>query len=331
MKTLCLMILAASSLASAKELRRQFIAGETMGTTYHITYFHPQPLEGLQKAVDAQLNQINRSMSTYDPNSTLSRFNQTSSTHWFEMDEGMTRVTQKCLEISQFTERAFDCTIGAVVDLWGFGPTKNPKPPEELEHLMEATGPHLLELRPKHLIRKKDPRVSVDLSGIAKGYGVDQVAELLRSEGLAIFLVEIGGEVYAQGRKPDGGLWHLGIEKPDATGRRIQKVITLEGEGLATSGHYRNYYEKDGVRYSHIIDPRTGHPVTHKLASVSVIADDVMTADGLATALLVMGYPEALEFATTHKIKAFFLVFQEGSFQEHQSPLFPQDDEKGHP
>lgn len=223
------------------------------------------------------------------------------------------------------TDGAFDVTIGPVVNLWGFGPEARPEsvPTQaELAELLAVTGWEFLELDPSTgSIRSEQPQY-IDLSGIAKGYGVDVVAGYLDSQGVQAYLVEIGGEVRTRGRKPDGDAWRLAIEEPSEQARQVNKVVVLSGQSMATSGDYRNYYESEGRRFSHTINPDTGMPIDHQLASVTVIADDCMTADALATAFNVMGYEQAERLATRENIPAYFIVRAENGFEVHQTPAF---------
>jgi thiamine biosynthesis lipoprotein len=223
------------------------------------------------------------------------------------------------------TGGAFDVTIGPVVNLWGFGPQARPEqvPSEEsLAMALAATGYEKLELRADPPAVRATPPQYVDLSAIAKGYGVDAVARFLENEGIEAYLVEIGGEVRVNGRKPDGSTWRLAIEQPVSEGREVNRVVALESRAMATSGDYRNYYESEGRRYSHTIDPETGKPIAHRLASVTVIADDCMTADALATGFNVMGYEQANELAVRENIPAYFIVRTEEGFETHQTPAF---------
>jgi thiamine biosynthesis lipoprotein len=265
-------------------------------------------------------------MSTWRADSELSLFNQRSDqSEWIAVSNGLFEVLKKAEEISMMTEGAFDVTIGPVVNLWGFGPQARPEqiPSEEsLAESLAATGFEKLELRASPPAVRATPSQYVDLSAIAKGYAVDAVARFLESEGIEAYLVEIGGEVRVSGRKPGGSTWRLAIEQPVSEGREVNRVVALESRAMATSGDYRNYYESDGRRYSHTIDPETGKPISHKLASVTVIADDCMTADGLATGLNVMGYERANELAVRENIPAYFIVRTDEGFETHQTPAF---------
>ena len=295
------------------------MTGRTMGTTYAITAFVREGETLDQTGVDECLAEINARVSTYDPQSELSRFNASRSTDWFEVSDETARVVAHAKEIYELTEGAFDPTVGKVVRMWGFGPdVRTLRAPENevLEAARVSIGMHRIEVRRSPpALRKHNPLVELDLSAIAKGDAVDTVTALLRERGVTDCLVEIGGEVRAMGTK-HGHPWRLGIERPAEIQRSLHAVIELSGASLATSGDYRNYFEQDGIRYSHLIDPKTARPVTHQLASVSIVSDDCMTADALATALLVMGPDDGLEFANDHQITAFFLVRRNDGFTE---------------
>ena len=305
------------------------ISGPVFGTSYHINVVlagDQERLENLASGIDEVLEKVDASMSTWREDSELSRFNQrTDQSEWVPISAGFLEVLQKAEEISVMTDGAFDVTIGPVVNLWGFGPQARPEqiPSEEtLEKALAATGYEKLELRAEPPAVRATPPQYVDLSAIAKGYGVDAVARFLDSEGVEAYLVEIGGEVRVSGRKPDGSTWRLAIEQPMSEGREVNRVVALESRAMATSGDYRNYYESEGRRYSHTIDPETGRPIGHKLASVTVIADDCMTADALATGFDVMGYERANELAVRENIPAYFIVRTDDGFETHQTPAF---------
>ncbi|OZB12795.1 MAG: FAD:protein FMN transferase ApbE [Marinobacter sp. 34-60-7] len=305
------------------------ISGGIFGTTYHINVVLPedeQRLQTLAQGIEQELEKVDQAMSTWKPNSELSLLNQKpDQTEWTTLSAPLFEVIQTAQAISELSDGAFDITIGPIVNLWGFGPEARPEQvpsDEELSALRSVTGWEFLELDPeKRAIRSTEPQY-LDLSAIAKGYGVDAVARYLDSEGVDAYLVEIGGEVRVAGRKPGGDAWRLAVEEPVAGERRVNKVVALQDKAMATSGDYRNYYESAGRRYSHTIDPDTGKPITHNLASVTVLADDCMTADALATAFNVMGFERAQALATRENIPAYFIVRGENGFETHQTPAF---------
>ncbi|MBJ6137474.1 FAD:protein FMN transferase [Marinobacter litoralis] len=305
------------------------ISGGIFGTSYHINVVLPDDnakLKLLAQGIQSELEQVDSAMSTWKQDSELSRLNQkTNQAEWTTLSASLFEVIQRAQEISAQTDGAFDATIGPVVNLWGFGPEARPEhtpSDEELQRMLGVTGWEFLELDSEALaIRASKPQY-IDLSGIAKGYGVDVVARYLDSQGVQAYLVEIGGEVRTRGRKPDGDIWRLAVETPSEQARQVNVVVALDQKSMATSGDYRNYYESEGQRYSHTIDPDTGKPIDHRLASVTVISDDCMTADAMATAFNVMGFERAMSLATRENIPAYFIVRGEAGFDVHSTPAF---------
>jgi thiamine biosynthesis lipoprotein len=288
--------LAVSLLAACGPRTEQRLEGRTMGTTYHVTLVGvtPERAAPLHRRIDARLEQVNDSMSTYRPESELCRFNRLDRAgEPFAVSADMLAVMRTALRVFDLSAGAWDGTVMPLVNLWGFGPAgprSEPPADEEIEALRAHVGFAAIEVRPGALV-KRDPAVTLDLGSIAKGYGVDVVAALLRSEGLRDFIVEVGGEVYAAGARRDGRPWRVGINRPraEAAPDDLIGVASLREQAFATSGDYRNYFTSDGARYSHILDPRTGRPVANGVVSVSVQAPDCTLADGLATAVTVMG------------------------------------------
>ncbi len=295
------------------------LQGRTMGTTYHLTLIAQSELleqSKIQSEVDAILEDVNDKMSTYRPNSELSLLNQNLSTDPVGLSADTAKVIGQAIELGELTQGALDITVGPLVNLWGFGPDGRPnKVPsfEKIEQVKTHVGLDKIQLDGS-LIRKADPKVYIDLSSIAKGFGVDQVADYLESIGINNYLVEIGGEMRLNGQKADGSQWRIAIEKPVSFDRAVQQVIEPGDAALATSGDYRNYFEQDGVRFSHTIDPTTFKPINHKLVSVSVIAPSCMEADGLATALNVMGPEKAFDFAKKHDLAVYLVVKSDSGF-----------------
>lgn len=302
-----------------------------MGTTYAVKF---PPLskdltpESLQEAIDRCLVQVNNQMSTWQPDSELSQFNRFGNEEWFPVSAETARVVQTALEISEQTGGAFDVTVGPLVNLWSFGPdkTENQRPSEAtIAEVKNQVGYALLEVRTSPpALRKSRADVYVDLSAIAKGFGVDQVADVLDKYHISAYMVEIGGEVRTKGTKPDGEPWRVGIESPNPFGRGLQKTVKLSGQSLATSGDYRNFVVIDGKTYSHTIDPRTGWPVDHGIASASVIAESCMLADAYATALMVLGPEEGYNWAKEHDIAALMIVREGDAFIEKPTSAFAQ-------
>ncbi|MFZ1984706.1 MAG: FAD:protein FMN transferase [Desulfatitalea sp.] len=273
------------------------LAGKTMGTTYHIKVKAGRSIDmvKVQAKVDAGLEQVNQSMSTFRPESEISRFNALNAVDTpFAVSAGFLRVMQTAQEIHRLTEGAWDGTVDPLVNLWGFGKEgtlRQVPSAEAVAQAKERVGFDRIGIAADGHLTKRHLDVTVDLASIAKGYGVDQVAAVLDELGFEDFLVEIGGEVYASGVRPDGTPWRVGINQPqaDAPFDAVYKVVRLRDGAMATSGDYRNFYQIEGRTYSHIIDPRTGYPIQNNVVSATVVAGDCTLADGLATALMVMG------------------------------------------
>lgn len=286
-----------------------------MGTSFSIKIVEPPEnidMERLGRHVETEILDVENRMSTYIGGSEISRFNDYGGTDWFAVSAVFCDTVRGALHLAERTEGAFDVTVGPVVNLWGFGPggrIESPPDAGELAERLALTGHEKLHAdctRPA--IRKDLAGIYVDLSAYAKGYAVDRAAVSLRDGGVSNFLVEIGGEIRAAGHNPRGKAWSIAVERPVAGGRSVQNVYELADAAMATSGDYRNFFEHEGLRYSHTIDPRTGRPVGHDGASVTVISDTAADADGLATALLVMGPAAGFEFAERESIAAYFLI-----------------------
>jgi thiamine biosynthesis lipoprotein len=311
------------------ERQDDLISGPTMGTAYHIRVAAlPANLsaETLQTRVDQLLDTINQQMSTYLDNSEISRFNRSQSDEWFSVSPDTALVVGVALEVSGQTEGAFDVTVGPLVNLWGFGPDKHIDRVPDQDVITAArarVGYDQLEVRrDPPALRKHVAGLYVDLSAIAKGFAVDRVAELLQQAGISDYMVEIGGEIITSGQNASGKPWRIGIERPVDGSRSLQRILELRDEALATSGDYRNFFIKNGQRFSHAIDPRTGWPVDHALASTSVIAEDCMRADAWATALMVLGPEAAFTFAQEHGLEVMLIIRHDGNFVEKVTPGF---------
>jgi thiamine biosynthesis lipoprotein len=300
-----------------------------MGTTYHVTVITagPIPRERLRAKIDRRLDEINRSLSTWLEDSEISRFNRLRETGTeFPISEDFLRVMVAADEVFTQSEGAWDGTVSPLVELWGFGPsgpTPSPLSAERLAAAKAEVGFDKIEIRRPRALVKRHASVTLDLSSIAKGYGADAVAEVLGGEGLVDFLVEIGGEVYAAGARRDRGPWRVGINRPhpEADPDEVYKVVPLADRALATSGDYRSYVLEEGVRRSHIIDPRSGQPVANGVISVSVLAPSCMQADGLATAAMVMGAEDGLKLIERlADVEALIVVRRRGGvLEEHAS------------
>ncbi|VAW82164.1 FAD:protein FMN transferase [hydrothermal vent metagenome] len=317
--------------SNADEYQLTEFSGLTMGTTWSVKVLGFLTTSD-QSAIDADINKIlsaiSQSMSTYDRKSELSRFNSSSNTGWFAASDALIEVLGAAHDVSKMTAGAFDVTVGPLVNLWGFGPQdRHDEIPtrDAIESARARIGYRNLELRQTPAaIRKRLPKLYIDLSSIAKGYAVDRVAGLLQEQGIENYLVEIGGELYGKGHNERGTAWRIGIERPSAEDRAVYTALKLDGTGLATSGNYRNFFEQDGQRYSHTLNPLTGRPVTHKLASVTVIATSAMRADALATALMVLGPQDGYALAQREGLAAFFIVKTDKGFTDKASSAFVQ-------
>ncbi len=308
------------------------IIGETMGTTYTVKVvsagdtFDPARI---RLAIETRLDQINSRMSHYLVDSEVAMFNRSFTTEPFPLASETVDLIAMANEISRASNGAFDVTVGPLVDAWGFGPKEPPvtlPESEALEALRAFVGYELLVVdREASTVRKRRKELTVDLSAIAKGHAVDAVAAILAELGSTDYLVEIGGELRASGNGQQDKPWRVAIERPDAGQVSKTRIIELRDQSIATSGEYRNYYERDGVRVSHTIDPRTGRPVSHKLLAVSVLAQYCALADARATALEVLGPADGYELAIEQGWVALFLIRgEDGRMVERATPAFNQ-------
>ncbi|WP_193142194.1 FAD:protein FMN transferase [Meridianimarinicoccus sp. MJW13] len=304
------------------------ISGKTMGTTYNITVVDAPDgttKDDLVDRVETVLADVNGKMSNWDPNSEVSLFNAALSTEAVTVSAPFAQVLSAANDIHQLSGGKFDVTLAPLIDLWGFGAKKpgDPIPSDaEIAQALQSVGQSTLLELDGTTLRKLQPEVSVNLSAIAKGYGVDQIAAALRAEGIDRYLVEIGGDLATGGLNAEDSPWSIGIERPDTASRTVEEIVLISDKGLATSGDYRNYFEQDGVRYSHIIDPTTGKPVIHQTASITVIADTAMMADAWATALLVVGSETAFDIAEQAGVAVLAIDRNNDQFVTRTSPAF---------
>ena len=302
------------------------INGFTMGTTYSIKIKTADAVvnqEKIRADIEKILLEINQKMSTYIVDSELSVINFSNSLDSNLISDDLFKVISHANTISKTTNGAFDITVGPLVNLWGFGPDKSEhKIPsnEEIELIKKNIGYKKIYLNKETTsIKKLHPDLYVDLSGIAKGFAVDKIALYLNSYNLENYLVEIGGELIAKGTNEDNEVWQIGIENPN---NNLAKIIGLKDIAMATSGDYRNYFEKNGVRYSHTINPNTGKPIKHKLASVTVLDKTAMNADALATAFMVLGPAKTIELANELKIGVYLIIKNDENFYEEYNEYF---------
>lgn len=307
--------------------------GRTMGTTWSVlaSLSPAYSADALQRGIQAELDRVDGQMSTYKPDSDLSRFNRAPPGTWQSLPPEFFTVLQHALQLAKDSDGAYDPTVGPLVNLWGFGPDQRPRHAPTADTIAAArarVGWWKLQVDPATHRVKQPGGVDLDLSAVAKGYGVDQVARYLQRTGVSAYLVEVGGELRAHGRKPDGSLWRVGIERPDAAigavvdADALIDTIALDERAIATSGDYRHVFEDGGRYYSHHIDPRSGYPVPHEVASVSVLADDCMQADPLGTTLSVMGADRGMAFAREHGLAVLMIVRTRDGFAQRMSPAF---------
>lgn len=325
--------------ACNKEPQQVAFEGKTMGTTYHIKYIDDGSLDNLAKPAEIQqqieslLKIVNNEMSTYQKNSQISEFNNSRQVDVpFSVSKDFAIVVEEAIRLNKVTDGALDVTVGPLVNLWGFGPDKrlNKEPTaEQIAEKAKSVGIEkiLVTLESgadKGILIKKEPELYLDLSSIAKGFGVDKLSEHLEKLGLQNYLVEIGGELRGKGNNLQGKPWRIAIEKPELVqGTTSQITVPLHNLGMATSGNYRNYFEDEqGNRLSHIIDPKTLRPISHNLASITVFSPTTMTADGLSTGLYVLGAEKALEIAERENLAIFLIIKKGQGYETKMSTAF---------
>ena len=324
----CLGLLSACS----GEIPIERLAGETMGTTWSVVIAKPiasHDGEALTESIERALAEVNAQMSTYDPASEISQFNDSEALNtWFTVSDAFAVTTAKALGFAEISAGAFDPTVAPLVNLWGFGPTASAEdlPSDEaIEAARAEVGFTAIQVRAPEAeggaaIQKTAPR-TLDLSAIAKGYGVDRIYTLLDAAGYANFLVEIGGEVRVKGDK-DGLGWQIAVEKPTRDQRAVEQVLALSNVAVATSGDYRNVRVIDGQTYSHTISPQSGRPVEHALASVTVAAENCTLADGWATTVLVLGPDAGYALALKQDLAAMLITRVGDGFDVQYTPRF---------
>jgi FAD:protein FMN transferase len=321
------LVVAAILMLSHRIGQGQYIktAGFVQGTTYHITY-ESKAGRDLQPEFDSLLAAFDQSMSIYLPTSVISRINQNDPT--VEADEKFITVFNKSAEVWKETGGAFDITVAPLVNAWGFGFTASSATDSvAIDSLLRYVGMEKVTLSGKKIV-KADPNVMLDVNAIAQGYSVDLVSEYLENLGIKNYMVEIGGEVRTRGRNDKGNLWRIGIDKPIEgnmiPGSDLQAIFQLNRRSLATSGNYRKFYEKNGVKYSHTINPATGYPAMSNLLSATIVADDCMTADAYATACMVFGLEKSIDFLSRHPYLEAYLIYsdEKGKFKVYNTPGF---------
>lgn len=302
--------------------------GPTMGSTYTVKYVAGREAadkEQLQRETESILAEIDRQLSTYRVDSDIEMFNALPAGECTNMPDGVRELILAGQQLSDESDGALDLTIEPLLNLWGFGPQgRGERVPsaEEIATARQNVGQHYVRVEGEQLC--KDRAVQVDFNSIAAGYAVDQVAAALEASGVNSYLVEITGELKARGRKPDGAPWRVAIEAPRDNERVAQRIIELDGFAVSTSGDYRNYFERDGKRYSHTLDPQTGAPIVHHLAAVTVVDPSTLRADGLSTVLMVMGPERGMAYATERNIAAFFVIREGQEFISRSTGAFDE-------
>lgn len=293
--------------------------GLVFGTMYNITY---ESENSLRLDIDKELDNFDNSLSMFNPNSIISLSNKNEDV---TVDSLFTNVFQKAMSISEATDGCFDITVAPLVNAWGFGFSESMNMNKaKVDSILKFIGWQKVQLKDNKVV-KQDPRIMLDCSAIAKGYSVDVIANLLKRKGVKNFMVDIGGEVVVSGVNASGNNWRIGVSKPDddplSRNNNLQTILDITDLGIATSGNYRNFYYKDGMKYAHTIDPKTGYPVQDRILSATVIAQDCMTADAYATAFMVMGLERAKEMTEQHpELDAYFIYSDDkGNYQTYMT------------
>ncbi|WP_333494474.1 FAD:protein FMN transferase ApbE [Kluyvera sp. CHPC 1.251] len=304
--------------------------GKTMGTFWRVSVvgLDQNRAENLRQKVQTLLDGDDQLLSTWKNDSALMRFNQSQSTSPWPVSEGMADIVTESLRIGQKTQGAMDITVGPLVNLWGFGPDKQPvKTPTQaqINAAKARTGLQNLTVinrAGQQYLQKAIPDLYVDLSTVGEGYAADHLARLMIEEGISRYLVSVGGALVSRGMNADGQPWRVAIQKPTDRENAVQAIVDINGHGISTSGSYRNYYELDGQRISHVIDPQTGRPITHKLVSVTVIAPTALEADGWDTGLMVLGTEKAQQVVREQGLAVYMIMKEGDGFTTWMSPQF---------
>ncbi|QEM83697.1 FAD:protein FMN transferase [Halomonas binhaiensis] len=326
---LLLLVVSLAGCSDEETHKNVTLEGDIFGTFYQVTIADPVDtgqVEEIEQGMLDVLHGIDMSMSTWKEDSELSTFNRSPIGEWQPLSPELMEVLDISRSVYQASGGAFDVTVGDLVNLWSFGPEARPKEiPDEatLEQRLSEVGMDAVELDMDKLEARRLRDVYVDLSGVAKGYATDKVAEYLESQGISNYMVNLGGEIKAKGhRNGETGLWRIGIEVPQDSTPKAQHIVGLSDVTVATSGDYRHYFEQDGKRYSHTIDPRTGRPITHRLASVTVFHSSNGWADAWATAINVLGEKEGMTLAIEEDLAVMLLVRNGDGWESWVSPAF---------
>jgi len=314
----------------APKVAAMVLEGKTMGTFWRVSVvgIDNARADQLRQKVQQQLDADDQLLSTWKNDSALMRFNHSSSLTPWPVNEAMADIVTESLRIGYKTQGAMDITVGPLVNLWGFGPDKQPvKTPTQaqIDAAKARTGLAFLSVinrSGRQYLQKSIPDLFVDLSTVGEGYAADHLARLMTEEGISRYLVSVGGALVSRGMNADGQPWRVAIQKPTDRENAVQAIVDINGHGISTSGSYRNYYELDGQRISHVIDPQTGRPITHKLVSVTVIAPTALEADGWDTGLMVLG-PQKAQQVVREQGLAVYMIMKEGDgFTTWMSPQF---------
>ncbi len=303
------------------------ISGYTQGTTYNITYKDALG-RNFQKEIEDRLQQFDMNFSAYIHESVISRINRNDPD--VELTEDFILLFHKAKEVYENTQGAFDITVGPLVNAWGFGWEHDHPDSVNIDSLLQFIGMDKVHIEDEKLV-KSHPGIVLDVNAIAQGYSADIISAFLESKKIHNYLVEIGGEIHAKGVNPKGVYWRVGIDKPIENNvsleREIQSVVNMQDNSLATSGNYRKFYEKDGIKYAHSIDPKTGYPILSNLLSATVLTNDCITADAYATAFMVMGLDKSIEYIEKHKNIEAYLIYsdKEGNYQVYMTKYFKEN------
>ncbi|MEL6643762.1 MAG: FAD:protein FMN transferase [Pseudomonadota bacterium] len=305
------------------------LTGPTMGTTFTVVAIDEERSlteADLSGVIQTALAEVDASLSNWNPRSEISRLNATTDANAFQMSRDLATVMDAAETVHLASDGRFDTTMGPLIELWGFGaPGTSPMPTEDaIAEALSRTGHGNVLSLDANAVRKRRAEAQVYLAGIGKGYGADHVARAIEALGIRNYMVEIGGDIYASGRNTGGVPWQIGIETPTALGGGVHQVVGLSGLGLASSGDYRNYFEQDGRRFSHVIDPGTGHPITHQTASATVLAENSMLADAWSTAMLILGRERGREIAEAHDVAVLFIDRDGTDFRSEASTRFDE-------
>lgn len=328
MKRLTLVVLISLMLglvACSKPVEVKMLSGAAQGTTWHVSVWSNSAIdtERLQEEIEAEFLRIDKMMSNYHSDSVIEQFNRSENPQAIEVGEEIVSLVNIARQVSQATNGCYDLTVKPLFDLWGFSKDVFNAPSEtDIQNAIKKIGLSYLTSPTQTSLLKKQPELSVDLSSIAQGYSVSRIAKVVESAGITDYLVEIGGEMQTRGHKPDDSFWRIAIEHPLPGDRVVQKVIDIKQDdsiAIMTSGTYRHYFDEQGKRFSHVLDARTGKPVTHSTLSVTVLHDDPTQADAWSTALLCLGESDAIRVANEHGVAAFIVREEKGSLIESSS------------